>query len=153
MIGYHIDAIDGELGHIDDFLVDDETWALRYAVVDTSNWWFGRKVLLEPQVIRDVNWSAQKVSVGLSRQALKNSPRFDPDTHIDRERDPQGWRVVGPDGHTIGRVESVIADPSTLKMRYFDVDPETGGEHVLVPVDEAVLKPDEKVVAYTSRGQ
>lgn len=151
VIGYHIHARDGELGHIDDFLVDDETWAIRYAVVDTSNWWFGRKVVLDPQLIRDVNWSAQQVSVGLSRQALKNSPRFDPDIHLDREGDPQGWLVVGADGRAIGRINSVIADPSTMKMRYFDVDTETGGGHVLIPVDDAELKPGEKVVAYKSR--
>lgn len=153
VIGYHIHAIDGELGHIDDFLVDDESWAIGYALVDTSNWWFGRKVLLDPELIRDVNWSAQKVSVGLSRQALKNSTPFDPDVHLDRERDPQGWRVVGVDGRAIGRVDSVIADPSTMKMRYLDVDLESGGDHMLLPVEDAELKPDKRVVAYTSRSE
>lgn len=147
VIGYHIQAIDGELGHIDDFLVDDESWAIRYAVVDTSNWWFGRKVVLDPQLIREVTWSAQKVSVGLSRQALKNSTPFDPDIHLDREHDPQGWLVVEVDGRPIGRVDSVIADPSTMKIRYFDVEPESGGEHLLLPVDDAELKPDKRVVS------
>ena len=43
--GYHIEATDGEIGHVEDFLVDDETWAIRYLVVDTSNWWLGHKCL------------------------------------------------------------------------------------------------------------
>ena len=148
VIGYHIKAKDGELGHIDDFLVDDESWAILYAVVDTSNWWFGRKVVVDPDLIRDVSWPHSEVSVGLSRQALKNSPRFDADVHLDHERDPEGWRVVGVDGRAIGRVERVIVDPSTLKMRYLDVELENKTEHMLLPIEDAELRPNERVVAY-----
>jgi len=49
VIGYHIAATDGDIGHVEDFLVDDETWCIRYMVVDTSNWWFGRKVLVSSE--------------------------------------------------------------------------------------------------------
>lgn len=153
VIGYRIHASDGDLGHIDDFLVDDESWAIRFAVVDTSNWWFGRKVVVDPKSIGDVDWSARTVSVGLSRQALKNSTPFDPSVHLDHERDPQGWRVVAADGRLIGRVDSMIADPSTMKMRYLDVDLESSGEHVLLPVEDAELKPHERVVVHTSKSE
>jgi hypothetical protein len=43
--GYHLHAKDGELGHVDDFLFDDLSWAIRYLVIDTSNWWIGKRVL------------------------------------------------------------------------------------------------------------
>ena len=44
--GFHIHALDGEIGHIDDFLLDESTWGLRYFVVDTSNWVGGKRVLV-----------------------------------------------------------------------------------------------------------
>jgi len=47
--GYHIHATDGELGHVEDFVIDDETWAIRYLIVDTRNWLPGKKILIAPQ--------------------------------------------------------------------------------------------------------
>lgn len=78
--GYHIDATDGEIGHIEDFLLDDATWAVRYLVVDTSNWWFGNKVLISPAWVEGFNWGDSKAVVNLSREAIRNAPRFDPDS-------------------------------------------------------------------------
>ena len=46
--GYHVQGIDDAIGHVEDFIVDDETWNVRYLVIDTSNWWFGKKVVLSP---------------------------------------------------------------------------------------------------------
>jgi sporulation protein YlmC with PRC-barrel domain len=46
--GYHIHAKDGEIGHVDDFLLEEEDWSIRYLIVDTNNWWFGKKVLISP---------------------------------------------------------------------------------------------------------
>ena len=43
--GYHIQAEDGEIGHVEDFIIDDKTWTIRYLVIDTRNWWPGAKVL------------------------------------------------------------------------------------------------------------
>jgi hypothetical protein len=54
MTGYHIEASDGEIGHVKDFIVDDETWAIRYLEVDTQNWWPGKSVLMSPQWINRV---------------------------------------------------------------------------------------------------
>ena len=48
VVGYHIAATDGEIGHIEDFLVDDGDWRLRYMTVDTKNWFPGQRVLLSP---------------------------------------------------------------------------------------------------------
>ena len=50
--GYHVKATGGEIGHVEDFLFDDETWEIRYVIVDTRNWWPAKKVLLRPQWIK-----------------------------------------------------------------------------------------------------
>ena len=76
--GNHVEATDGEIGHVENFMVDDETWAIRYLLVDTRNWLPGKKVLVSPRWIKRVSWAESKVFVDLTRDAIKNSPEFDP---------------------------------------------------------------------------
>ena len=57
--GYHIHASDGEIGHVEDFLVEDADWSIHYLVVDTTNWWPGKKVLISPRSAREIDWSGQ----------------------------------------------------------------------------------------------
>jgi uncharacterized protein YrrD len=83
--GYHIDAEDGEIGHVEDFIIDDETWEIRYLVVNTSNWWAGKKVLISPLWIERVSWSERKVVIDLTRQAIKLSPEFTDKSLVDRD--------------------------------------------------------------------
>ena len=74
--GYHIQAMDGEIGHVEDFIVDDETWAIRYLVIDTHNWLAGKKILVSPQWIERVSWHESKVFVNLIRETIKQSPEY-----------------------------------------------------------------------------
>ena len=74
--GHHIQALDGEIGHVADFIIDDETWAIRYLVVDTSNWWAGRHVLVSPQWIDRVSWGEKKVFINLSCEKIKQSKAY-----------------------------------------------------------------------------
>ena len=74
--GYHIQAKDGEIGHVEDFVIDDETWAIRYLIVGTLNWWPGKWVLISPQWIERVSWHERKVFVSLSRETIKRSPEY-----------------------------------------------------------------------------
>ena len=83
--GYHILASDGEIGHVQGFVLDDHSWAIRYLVVNTSNWWIGHEVLVSPEWIQDVSWSESKVTVGLSRQSIKDAPVYDEDAPLDRD--------------------------------------------------------------------
>ena len=83
--GYHIQGSDDTIGHVDDFIVDDETWAVRYLVVDTSNWWFGKKVLISPQWAGNVSWENRKVYLDMPRQTIKESPEWDPSEAVNRE--------------------------------------------------------------------
>lgn len=190
VIGYHIEANDGELGHVADCLVDPESWAIRYFVVGTSNWWFGNKVLVSPAWVTDVRWIDKKVAVDLDRQSVKSSPVYDEAAQFDRtweagyyahhhkapywstpehtdanaaapehaaatlvslndsgefevaedDQDPRGWEVAMSDGRLVGKVDDLILDTETMKVRYLDIDldPAVGRDdqerHVLLPV-------------------
>ncbi len=83
--GHHAHAEDGDIGHVSDFLVDDETWALRYLVIDTGEWWPGRKVLVSSKWITRVHWSESRVFIGLGRNAIKAAPEYTKTTQVTRE--------------------------------------------------------------------
>lgn len=75
--GYTIQAIDDDIGHVDDFIVDDESWTLRYFVIDTGNWWPGKRVLLAPAWMRSISWEDRAVYVDLHKEQIKNGPEYD----------------------------------------------------------------------------
>ncbi len=83
--GYHIHAIDGDIGHVEDFIICPTTWTVRYMVVDTKNWWPGKKVLVSPDWIKDVRWGDKKVYVDLTVDMIENGPDYDKEKHINRE--------------------------------------------------------------------
>ena len=81
---YHIEASDGGIGHVQGLLLDDETWAIRYLIVDTSNWWLGHQVLIAPKWIQHVSWSEHTVSVNLNRESVKDAPPYHSVATLDR---------------------------------------------------------------------
>jgi hypothetical protein len=83
--GYHIQALDGEIGHVDDFIIDDKTWAIRYLVIDTMNWWPGKKILVSPKWIERVSWSDSKVFINLSRKIIMQSPEYAEESPLNRD--------------------------------------------------------------------
>lgn len=83
--GYHVQGSDESIGHVQDFIVDDETWAVRYLVIDTRNWWFGKRVLVAPHWATRVSWTERKVYVDKTREAIKNSPEWNGTDAINRE--------------------------------------------------------------------
>jgi hypothetical protein len=87
VLGLHIHARDGDIGHVKEFLVDDHTWSIRYLIVDTTNWWGGHQVLVAPQWIETVSWQDATVSVGLTRQAIEHAPPYDPAAQLDRQQE------------------------------------------------------------------
>jgi hypothetical protein len=82
--GYRIHASDGEIGHVEDFLVEDADWSIHYLVVDTKNWWPGKKVLISPRSAQNIDWSGKLVNLDVNRQRVKDSPPYDATTTIDR---------------------------------------------------------------------
>jgi PRC-barrel domain protein len=99
---YHIRATDGDIGHVYGLLVDDETWAIRYLIVDTSNWWLGHRVLLAPQWIDAVSWADGEVSVDLTRQAVKDSPPYDAAVSLGREQETDIYQHYARAGYWAG---------------------------------------------------
>jgi len=97
--GYHVHATDGEIGHVIGFLVDESSWAVRYLVVNTSNWWIGNEVLIAPPWISGVHWSDKTVSVDLSRNAVKESPPFDSKAVLDRDWERNLYKHYGRTGY------------------------------------------------------
>jgi hypothetical protein len=91
-MGYHIRASDGEIGHVEDFLVEDELWTVEYLVVDTRNWWPGKQVLISPEWTTSVNWHDSIVEVNLERATIKAAPEYDPTQPVTREFETRLFR-------------------------------------------------------------
>lgn len=84
VIGYYIEAADGDIGHVEDLLVEDGSWMIRWIVVDTRNWLPGRKVIVSPRWLRSIDWAARKLALDLSRERIRSSPEYDPTSPLDR---------------------------------------------------------------------
>ena len=102
VIGYHLHATDDTLGHVEDLIIDDESWTVRYLAVDTSSWWFGGHVLISPRWIRAVRWPERMVDLSVPRDVIKHSPTWNPtypitqayeDDLLDYYRLRQAWSV------------------------------------------------------------
>ncbi|NVN90087.1 MAG: PRC-barrel domain-containing protein [Desulfuromonadales bacterium] len=83
--GYHVNAVDGEIGHIEDFIIDDETWAIRYLVIDTRNWFPGKNVLVSPQWIERISWNESNVFFKIPMHTIRQSPEYTDETLLNRD--------------------------------------------------------------------
>ncbi len=101
IMGYHLHAVDGDLGHVRGFLLDEEDWSLRYLVVDASTWWYGRQVLIAPQWVQEVNWPHNRVSVNLSRQEVRDAPAYDASAAVDRAQEADIYRHYQRPGYWV----------------------------------------------------
>ena len=80
-------------------LVDEESWAIRFLIVNTSNWWLGHQVLVAPEWITDVSWADRKVMVDLTREAIQGAPAYDPVLSPDRPEESRVYEHYGRDGY------------------------------------------------------
>ncbi|MFD0795400.1 PRC-barrel domain-containing protein [Mucilaginibacter litoreus] len=76
--GYSIQATDEEIGNVEDFILNDSTWKIDFMLVDTGNWFPGKKVLIAPGMIKDINWETSTVTVNASEKVIKDSPEYTP---------------------------------------------------------------------------
>ena len=97
--GHRIQATDGELGHVEDFLVEEGSLAIRYLVVDPRSWWPGKHVLVSTEWIDAVNWDAGTVDVSLTREAVRNAPEFDAVGPLEREYEVRYHGHLGRPGY------------------------------------------------------
>lgn len=96
---YFIAATDGGIGHAEDFIVEDDSWTIRYLVIDTRNWLPGKKVLVSPQWISLIDWAQGKVHVNLSREGVKQSPEYDNSRLIARDYEAQLYQHYRQPGY------------------------------------------------------
>jgi uncharacterized protein YrrD len=95
VIGYHIRAKDGEIGHVDEFIMEDALWVIRYLVVDTRNWLPGRKVLISPHWVDRLSWEEARVRVELDKKAIMNSPEYVPTAPVNRRYEERLYDYYG----------------------------------------------------------
>ena len=99
VLGYALHATDGALGHVQDFLVEDLTWRIRYMEVDTRNWWPGKRVLVAPEWIERVSWEDSTVMVAVSRDVIKSAPEYDVSHPLDRAYEHRLYDFYGLSGY------------------------------------------------------
>jgi hypothetical protein len=99
MLGYHIHATDGDIGHVQGLLVDEETWAIRFIFVKTSSWWFGHHVLLAAQWVERVSWDESALYVNVTREQVFGAPPYDPVSELKREQEIGIYGHYGRQGY------------------------------------------------------
>jgi hypothetical protein len=86
---YTINAIDGEIGVVDSFIIDDQNWIIKYLVIDTRKWlhWLpgGKDVLIAPEWIENIKWNRSTVNVALDKETIENGPEFTSAKEIDEK--------------------------------------------------------------------
>lgn len=87
--GHLIQAIDGEMGQVSDFIIDDVNWIIRYMIIDTKSWWDGKKVLVSSKWIEQISWKELKVFVNLSLESIKQSPEYSEEELLTRDYEAQ----------------------------------------------------------------
>lgn len=98
--GYAIAGADGDIGHVEDILFDDESWAVRYLVVDTRNWLpGGKKTVISIHWIENISWLESSVQVRLTREQIKNSPEYDEQAPLDRDYEDRLHQHYGRPGY------------------------------------------------------
>jgi PRC-barrel domain len=110
--GYHLHAVDGDIGHVEAFIIEDDSWAIRYLVVNTSNWWIGHSMLVAPLWITAVDWSTSKVSVALTRHAIKGAPPYDDVAQFTREQEQALHEHYGRSGYWTTKAHHDAAVPA-----------------------------------------
>jgi PRC-barrel domain len=105
--GYAIEASDGDIGSVSDFLFDDASWHIRWLVVDTGNWLSGSKVLLPPSVLGRLFAKDKVFAIKLTQQQIKDSPEIDTERPVSRQMethvyDYYGWSPYWDAGFNMG---------------------------------------------------
>ena len=80
--GYRIHGVDGKVGELDDFIIDDNTWKLHYLVIDTGGWLPGKRVLLSPKCIEEISWADATIFINLPADEIEKGPEYDPSNAV-----------------------------------------------------------------------
>lgn len=151
LLGYILRETDGNLGKVEAFYFDDETWTVRYLVVQTGNWFSGNKVLISPALLQSPDWAREEFPVNLTKEQIKNSPEIDtrktvsriyeeristPEEFWGREADAHGAGIFGL---MPGELAEEIIENETV-------------ETTVPPAENIHLRSTEEVTGYTIHG-
>lgn len=90
--GYHINALDGKLGHIDDIIADDYDWQIVHLIADTSNWLpWSKKVIMPLNFLDEISYAKQEVSISLKKDTIKNAPEYDPGGKLELQEEKTAY--------------------------------------------------------------
>src|SRR5665213_201202 len=87
LVGYTMGATDGEIGKVKEFYFDDQSWTIRYLIIQTGNWLNGRKVLISPQALLAPDWKNEVFPINLTKEKIKNSPFVDTEKPVSRQHE------------------------------------------------------------------
>jgi len=99
LMGYHVHASDGELGHVENLLADDGNWDIRYLVIATRSWWPGKVVQLARYAVTDIDWLDRQVKLNVTRDQVQSAPAWDPVAMTNELNEEQHHRHFGWPGY------------------------------------------------------
>jgi sporulation protein YlmC with PRC-barrel domain len=121
LIGFTMGATDGEIGKVKEFYFEDDTWVVRYLIVDTGNWLSGRVVLISTQSIINMDWDKKIFLVDLTKEQIKNSPEINTDLPVSRQEEVKlqkyyPWVQYWGSGYYSGSNDVLAISPGPLAM-------------------------------------
>jgi hypothetical protein len=99
VMDYMVEGTDGEVGDVEDFIVDDPTWQILYLVVNTGKLLADKKILLAEMWIDKIRWSESKIYVDLPGKKIKESPEYDRSVPVDRDYEERLFEFYGRKGY------------------------------------------------------
>lgn len=127
--GYKIEAANGEIGKVEEFYFEDNSWQIQYIIVKTGGWLFFRKVLIAPAALIKVAWKEGVLPVNLTKEQISNSPDIDTDKPVSRQQDIElyghyAWQRYGGSGfYAGGSAEAMDFNPIVDETIVKEADP------------------------------
>jgi hypothetical protein len=87
LMGASMIAMDGEIGRICNFLFDDQSWKIRYCVVDVGHWLTRREVVISVSAIDQPDWKTKTLRARLTKEQLRNGPDVDSKKPVSRQQE------------------------------------------------------------------
>jgi hypothetical protein len=106
--GYHVQAKDGEIGHVNGFIIDDDSWSIRYLQVTTRNWLPGKTVLISPEWVERLSWTDSKIYVDLTVEAIKDAPEYLLSKPLTREYEDRLYLHYGRPPYWVAEHETAL---------------------------------------------
>src|SRR3954469_10051328 len=123
LLGKTMAALDGESGSVNDIYFDDQTWNVRYLVVDTGKWAAGQKAPVAPEAIVKPWHHEAVIRVNLTMEQVRSLPAAEPsrDSGLRSANEMGGYHVQAKDGDA-GHVDDLLFDDELSRILFLAVD-------------------------------